>query len=86
MPNTEPEIKNPIVFDEVNATLNRVKIIQENCSDPVEVFLAIQVGAVLNNVLADLTRTLQNPALETTAKEFMKAMQEDLGKENDLPK
>ncbi len=86
MPNTEPEIKNPIVFDEVNATLNRVKIIQENSSDPVEVFLAIQVGAVLNNVLADLTRTLQNPALETTAKEFMKAMQDDLDKENDLPK
>ena len=86
MPNTEPEIKNPIVFDEVNATFNRVKIIQENSSDPVEVFLAIQVGAVLNNVLADLTRTLQNPALETTAKEFMKAMQDDLDKENDLPK
>ncbi len=71
---TEPK---SIVYDEINATVKRVKLVADNSSSPVEVFLATQVGNILGNVLLDVANTLANPGLETTAKEFYEAIQDD---------
>ena len=76
------ELSKSIVFDEVNATLKRVKIIEDNSNDPVDVFLAAQVEAILTNVTHDIKSTLNNPALESTAEEFVKVAREN----KDLPK
>ena len=63
-----------IVYDEVNATLHRMEIIVNNSSNPVEVFLATQVGNILGNVVQDISSMLSNPSLEDTAKEFYEQM------------
>ena len=71
------ELRKSIVFDEVNATLNRMGIIANNSNDPVEVFLATQMEAIIGRVVEDIVMTLRNPALDATAEEFMKAALED---------
>lgn len=59
-----------IVADEVNATLCRMKIIVDNSTNPVEVFLATQVSGILDNVMLDITNMLNNPSLKDTAQRF----------------
>lgn len=71
------ELRKSIVFDEVNATLNRMTIIANNSNDPVEVFLATQMESIIGRVVEDIVMTLRNPALDATADEFMKAALED---------
>lgn len=68
---------NSMVYDELKATIQRVKLVADNSSVPVEVFLATQVSNILGNVLMDVANTLENPGLEATAKEFYDAVQED---------
>jgi len=68
---------NSIVYDELNATVQRVKLVADNSNNPVEVFLATQVSNILGNVLMDVANTLANPGLEATAKEFYDAIQDD---------
>jgi hypothetical protein len=59
-----------IVSDEISATLCRMKLIVDNSTNPVEVFLATQVSGILDNVMLDITNMLTNPSLEETAKRF----------------
>ncbi len=59
-----------IVSDEISATLCRMKLIVDNSTNPVEVFLATQVSDILDNVMLDITNMLTNPSLEETAKRF----------------
>lgn len=59
-----------IVSDEISATLCRMKLIVDNSTNPVEVFLATQVSGILDNVMLDVTNMLTNPSLEETAKRF----------------
>ena len=66
-----------IVYDEVNASLRRMEIIVKNSSNPVDVFLATQVGSILGNVVQDILSMLSNPSLEDTAKSFYEQMKTD---------
>ena len=52
-------------------------MIANNSNDPVEVFLATQMEAIIGRVVEDIVMTLRNPALDATAEEFMKAALED---------
>ena len=66
-----------MVYDEVNASLRRMEIIVNNSSNPIEVFLATQVGSILGNVVQDILSMLSNPSLEDTAKDFYNQMKAD---------
>jgi hypothetical protein len=63
-----------MVYDELDATVRRVRLVADNSSNPVEVFLATQVTDILGNVLVDVANTLANPGLEETAKEFYESI------------
>lgn len=78
MPQQE-ENRRSIVFDELNATWNRIKLIRDNSDDPVEVFLAVQLESVLYGIIGDVSTTLNNPVLESTAEDFVKSMRQDDG-------
>ena len=80
-----PEIRSSIVFDEVNATLNRVQLVMNNSDNPVEVFVAAQVSNVLSNVVADVGMLLMNPSLDATAEQFVKALKKQNSEEHPLP-
>lgn len=73
-----PKIKDnrkSIVFDEINATANRIQLVAMNSSDPVEKFLAYQLLPIVGNIVADVTSMLSNPELDRVAKEFADSMQ-----------
>ena len=73
-----PKIKDnrkSIVFDEINATANRIQLVAMNASDPVEKFLAYQLLPIVGNIVADVTSMLSNPELDRVAKEFADSMQ-----------
>ena len=63
-----------MVYDELDATVRRVRLVADNSSNPVEVFIATQVTDILGNVLVDVANTLTNPGLEETAKEFYESI------------
>ena len=64
-----------IVFDEINATANRVQMVAMNSSDPVEKFLAYQLLPIIGNIVADVTSMLANPEIDRVAKEFADSAQ-----------
>ena len=59
-----------IVFDEVNALANRLKIVADNSGNPVDMFLACQLMPIVGNLVADITSMMANPELDRIAKEF----------------
>lgn len=80
-----PEIRSSMVFDEINATFNRVQLVMNNSDNPVEVFVAAQVSNVLSNVVADVGMLLMNPSLDATAEQFVKALKKQNSEDNPLP-
>jgi len=59
-----------IVFDEINATANRLQMVANNSNNPIDKFLAYQLLPVVGNLVADVTDMLVNPDLDQIAKDF----------------
>lgn len=80
-PPKEPELKS-IALDEIKATLNRLQIIADNSSDPVERMVAIQLSPVMSSNIRAVESLLMTPGLEEKAKAFCAELdgQEEEGK------
>lgn len=66
------ELPKSIVFSEVNAVTNRVKMILDNSDDPVEQFVAYQILPVLGNMVTDVVSILTTEHIDSIAIDFMK--------------
>ena len=74
-----------IVYDEVKSTYNRIQLVLNNSSNPVEVFIAAQVSNVLGDIVADIGVLLMNPSLDATAEQFTKALAQQKADAHPLP-